>query len=921
MTPAHAVPVAAPGTAALPEQPGAGTPDDPVGAAIRRLVAADVAALAVDLLTIDPSMGPGVIDGWAGALQARANDLLQEVLYGELTAWRMVHAPFGRAGETAAVDAAFVERVTDADGRWLSERYPEGHRLLGVLTRHWHTSARELHTRLVRDRTEIQRTFGIPRTAPLGRIAPGAGDSHRDGRSVACLGFDGGHRLVYKPRSVRAERVLAVLLSETARAAGDVAWPVVGTADRGEYGWMEFVAHVPVSDEAGVRRFYRRAGILLAVAHAIGMNDLHGENLIARGDQPVIIDAETLLPAEVVGRPGDGLDPAAQEQSRTVLDTGLLPRWVPVYRQRVDVDHPPLMQLGGLGPVHRSRLPGLVWEMTDGRPQRRVRALSPPVGTNLPVLRGEVQEPERHRDTVLEGFATACEVLRVHAAAWSAPAGPIAEIWATPIRVLARNTSAYASALRSATRRSALRDGAARSTILDGRLGRVAASAGEALLAAERAALDQCDVPLFVADPGADRAHPGESTSPVAGVEVIGLTRPPRAASARRLASVARDAGGRHRRRQHDLIRAALAVPFPLPDVLDRSVDAPGRPQTAVADCRSHALRRVAEVADQVVAAAVVRGGRVGWLAVTRDRATGRTATLPAGWSLADGSLGIALFLAAAGRATGITRWNGPVDAILDTALDQVRWSLGPDAPDDGNATDLGLDRGYGGLVWVLAELSDVLDRADLADQAGRAARLVLQRRGGSLGRLDEQGGAAGLVLGLTRLLATGAEGPADGLLREWCGRIENHLGTVAVGSGGDRSATGIDDLARALRAAEASTDDPSLASALAAATLRASDVPAAAHGASASGHCWSAVDDGLRSGTAGRLVRAAATGFVGAEDLERLDRDVDRLRLVGAGVATWLVPGLGDGLAGVGWAWASLLGPGPGPLPWTELR
>jgi len=52
---------------------------------------------------------------------------------------------------------------------------------------------------------------------------------------------------------------------------------------------------VACETEAEVSAFYRHGGALLGLVHALGGTDLHDENIIARRDQPVPVDLETVL--------------------------------------------------------------------------------------------------------------------------------------------------------------------------------------------------------------------------------------------------------------------------------------------------------------------------------------------------------------------------------------------------------------------------------------------------------------------------------------------------------------------------------------------------------------------------------------------------------------------------------------------------
>ena len=51
--------------------------------------------------------------------------------------------------------------------------------------------------------------------------------------------------------------------------------------------------NIPCKNESEVEHYYFRMGIHLFLGYALGATDLHGENIIAHGEYPVIIDMET----------------------------------------------------------------------------------------------------------------------------------------------------------------------------------------------------------------------------------------------------------------------------------------------------------------------------------------------------------------------------------------------------------------------------------------------------------------------------------------------------------------------------------------------------------------------------------------------------------------------------------------------------
>ena len=108
-----------------------------------------------------------------------------------------------------------------------------------------------------------------------------------------------------------------------------------------------------------MRRFYHRQGALLALLYVLDGTDMHYENLIAVGEQPVLVDVETLFhpshaPAGALSR-----DPAYRALLSSVYRTALLPLLVSGEHGVADMSglvatpmrqHPPAWSIG-LTPV------------------------------------------------------------------------------------------------------------------------------------------------------------------------------------------------------------------------------------------------------------------------------------------------------------------------------------------------------------------------------------------------------------------------------------------------------------------------------------------------------------------------------------------------------------------------------------------
>ncbi|HLO93151.1 MAG TPA: type 2 lanthipeptide synthetase LanM, partial [Burkholderiaceae bacterium] len=169
----------------------------------------------------------------------------------------------------------------------------------------------------------------------LGR-APGAlqalelakGDSHNGGAGVALLRLEGG-TAVYKPRPLDTDRALADFLAQVlANEPVEQRVRVPAVLDRGDHGWSEFIVHRHAAGERELQLFYRNMGHWLAIMRLLGGTDFHGENVIAQGCLPIIVDCETLFCPRTEIKPsgfGNAVDKADEAMFASLMKTGLLP--------------------------------------------------------------------------------------------------------------------------------------------------------------------------------------------------------------------------------------------------------------------------------------------------------------------------------------------------------------------------------------------------------------------------------------------------------------------------------------------------------------------------------------------------------------------------------------------------------------------
>ncbi|MFD1150175.1 type 2 lanthipeptide synthetase LanM family protein, partial [Saccharothrix hoggarensis] len=650
--------------------------DEAFAAALRPLVRAAASR--------DPRLG----DDFARALGKRLARIAARTLVLELNLERVGRRLVGDTPQDRFAD--FVRKV---DLTALFARYPVLARLLGQACLNAVEAHVELLDRFAADRADIVRTVLDGRDpGTLVHVETGKGDPHGRGRSVAVLTFADGRRVVYKPRPVALHRAFADLAAWFDGHTGvDLRLP--RALARPGHGWLEYVEHTPCADVSEVGRFYHRLGALIALLYAVDGTDMHYENLVAAGDQPVLVDVETLF-HPTVGIPAD---PAVVALARSVHRTAVLPRVLLGEHGAVDI--------GGMGGDHGDRFPadGAAWLHPGTDRMRLVRRPAPvPPAHNRPVVDGREAEPADYQGALLAGFRVGYDALYDHRAELLGPDGLLSRFADLPVRFIPRMTHLYATLLDESTHPDALRGAPDREDALD----LLWDDSGQedvlrALVPHEIGDLWAGDVPLFTTRPGSRDVwtSTGErlrDVLPVSGLDSV-------------TAKVAAlDEVDKHD--QQWLISAGLASrPKPVDHRTGAGVDVPLEP--GIPDPQ-RLLVAACGIADEVLAHAATAAGRVNWvgLELVDDR---HWAVAPMGAGLSNGYTGVALFLAQLGKLTGASRYTeyardalAPIPGLLAAFAEDTELAV---------AVGSGAFHGLGGICYALARLATLLDDDEIA--------------------------------------------------------------------------------------------------------------------------------------------------------------------------------------------------------------
>jgi type 2 lantibiotic biosynthesis protein LanM len=622
-------------------------------------------------------------------------------------------------------------------------------RVLTSTTELWEETTVEMLQRFERDQDVLGEMLGIRGEIKTANIASRLSDPHNGLRSVAVLTLESGARVVYKPRTMAMESGWNALLESLGGIGAPVSFRTFRVVDRGDYGWAEHVQYAPCKDSSDAREYFRRAGALLCIVHLLHGTDCHGDNIIAVGADPVLVDVETMLSPQLPDSPVGAEAPriARHRLSHSVLNTYLLPFWARSLQDGAVFDGSGF----GADPEQDRASTSMGWVFVNTDRMK----LAPLPNESKPAPRaamanGEPLRVYEYEEELVSGFEAMYRFLRTKRQFLAGPDGPLQRLRGVQVRFVHRNTSLYSLVLSLLRKDHFCRDGVDRSLQIEQLA--LACLTGEAadgrpgwpdVFRGERKAIDRGDVPQFNASAGDTGLTMGHDVSVSGWFAQSGFD-----AAMERLGFLDET----DLAFQVDLIRSSLRARVLRDDdgISASGAESPARP---LPDNGEALLAEAIAIAHSLAEDAIVGSdGSASWLQPVWSReamiGSPRRELDVVGNDLYEGGVGIGLFLAA---VEGVTGGSG----FRPIAMGAVRPLL-IDLEERGEATadrmGIGGLAGMGSVVYGLVQMNRLLNEPELLRGAQRAAERITGARIDADVALDVSLGSAGALLGLLSL-------------------------------------------------------------------------------------------------------------------------------------------------------------------------
>ncbi len=693
-------------------------------------------------------MGTSVLE----RLCAIADQALWELFNRRRTPGQMLLAHLGASGDGTSEPVheaydGFVAELLDTGYGLLLGEFPVLGRLLAVVTDLWLEASLEMLQRVDASRQELEQLFHIQPSAVLQGIQLSLSDPHRGGRAVAILSFagisgDDNSKVVYKPKDMQVDLVYQQLLQQLNAASSLEPLRCLTVMSKESYGFMEWVEQRTCNSDDELAHFYWNAGRTMAVLHLLGCTDCHYENLIASGDQLVLIDTETLLEADlrdVISDDPDSLSLLQTSMQGSVLRSGLLPHWLVAGAGRKRVID--ISALGIEPPPPEREMPGWIGLNCDGMMAGRITQPCE-LPTSLPVGLGSKQRLTDFVDELSGGFgAQLQEAIRLRHL-WQEM---LAAFHEKPRRLVARATRLYFTIQRQMLEPLALRSAFAHGLKLE-QLGRSFLLASEKplnwpMFHAELSQMERLDIPFFEHLIDGVELPLSDGLAPISGfMKASGLV-----AAERRL----EDLDQNEINFQQELIRGAITVRHLRVGQSSSATETLIQPAASVALLAADIYRKEAyRLGEEVWVAAIRdRRGRPEWLGMDLGSDGESFHFGLIGHSLYSGSSGIALLfarLALASEGEEARKWQRRAWACFERLAELAERNSNDQLFRFMRDLPYGIN-GSGGILLALKLLEEVdlpvaASLAELLMQQLRTER-VLSDEG-----VDLIGGVSGLI-------------------------------------------------------------------------------------------------------------------------------------------------------------------------------
>jgi len=217
------------------------------------------------------------------------------------------------------------------------------------------------------------------------------------------------------------------------------------------YGWMEYVEARECLSQDNFTDYYHRIGALICIVTLLQGTDIHHENLIAAGDQPVLVDAETLFHPDMLNEYSQSFSSNGNIRSRTEdLDRALTNSGFFPTNHKLDFS-----ALGAIEPIDTPFLIRQCKNINSDNMHIANEIYRAPTQNNTPQLKGVSVNASYYHDAILQGYREMFKIVMEHREAILQRVRCFSKYKS---RYIIRSTNIYGLILHNSVQRSLLRN-------------------------------------------------------------------------------------------------------------------------------------------------------------------------------------------------------------------------------------------------------------------------------------------------------------------------------------------------------------------------------------------------------------------------------------------------------------------------------
>ncbi|HEX7320658.1 MAG TPA: type 2 lanthipeptide synthetase LanM family protein [bacterium] len=374
-------------------------------------------------------------------LPSRLEMILCRTIILELNVARLQNKLKGRTPITKYKNFLRYFRKTNVLLNFLRE-YPVLARQINLQLNNWIHYCLEFLNNLCQDWSAIITKLNNGKNpGHLIQVSGNIGDSHRMGRAVIIAKFSSGFQIVYKPKPLMIEEHFQELLSWLNNKGINPPFRTMKILSRKSYGWEEYINVSDCMSIVEIRRFYRRIGGYLALLYILEATDFHFENVIAAGENPMLIDLESLFhPHSDQLYTTQNIYRAIRVMEHSVLRIGILPQrqWISHNNAGIDISGSSIVK----GQLWPDRIHFVEKAQTDEIHLSR-KYYEMPGGKNNPKIKGREVNIIDYSEYIIDGFTDSYRLLKKNRTELLSKERPLANFFKDEIRIIFRPSRIY----------------------------------------------------------------------------------------------------------------------------------------------------------------------------------------------------------------------------------------------------------------------------------------------------------------------------------------------------------------------------------------------------------------------------------------------------------------------------------------------